>query len=78
LATAREIEITTTPPQTAAKGRKRSARASRQFDGREGWVALLMVGIPTILHVALVWIPTITSIGLSFTSWKGIRVSAIL
>jgi multiple sugar transport system permease protein/raffinose/stachyose/melibiose transport system permease protein len=75
LATASEIEIAAKPPQAAVKGRKRSARGARQFDGRDRWVALLMVGIPTILHVALVWIPTITSIGLSFTSWKGIRIS---
>lgn len=36
-----------------------------------------MAGIPTLLHVALVWIPTIMSIGLSFTNWKGIRFSDI-
>jgi len=36
-----------------------------------------MAGIPTILHVFLVWIPTIASIGLSFTNWKGIRFSDI-
>ena len=34
-----------------------------------------MVGIPTLLHVALVWIPTIASILLSFTDWNGIRFS---
>ena len=34
-----------------------------------------MAGIPTILHVALVWIPTIASIALSLTNWKGIRFS---
>jgi multiple sugar transport system permease protein len=36
-----------------------------------------MVGIPTLLHVSLVWIPTIASIALSFTNWKGIRFSDI-
>jgi len=36
-----------------------------------------MAGIPTILHVGLVWIPTIASILLSFTDWKGIRFSDI-
>jgi multiple sugar transport system permease protein len=36
-----------------------------------------MLGIPTILHVGLVWIPTIASILLSFTDWKGIRFSDI-
>ena len=36
-----------------------------------------MAGIPTILHVGLVWIPTIFSIILSFTNWKGIRLDDI-
>lgn len=47
----------------------------RQFDGRDRWVVLAMAGIPTILHVALVWIPTIASIILSFSDWNGIRFS---
>ena len=34
-----------------------------------------MLGIPTLLHVALVWIPTVASIILSFTDWNGIRFS---
>ncbi|MDJ0769880.1 MAG: sugar ABC transporter permease [Ilumatobacter sp.] len=34
-----------------------------------------MVTIPTILHVGLVWVPTLASIILSFTDWKGIRFS---
>ena len=32
-----------------------------------------MAGIPTVLHVGLVWIPTIASILLSFTDWNGVR-----
>lgn len=44
-----------------------------QFDGRDRWVVLAMAGIPTLLHVTLVWIPTIASILLSFTDWKGIK-----
>lgn len=36
-----------------------------------------MAGIPTLLHVALVWLPTIASILLSFTSWRGIRLNDI-
>jgi len=53
------------------------ARRLRQFDGPDRWVVLAMAGIPTILHVALIWIPTIASILLSFTDWKGIRFSDI-
>jgi multiple sugar transport system permease protein len=47
----------------------------RQFEGRDLWIAAAMVAIPTILHVGLVWIPTIASIFLSFTDWNGIRFS---
>jgi len=75
LATISDVEVTTKPQSKSSV--KRKARASRQFDGRDRWVALLMVGIPTILHIVLIWIPTITSIGLSFTSWKGIRFSEL-
>jgi multiple sugar transport system permease protein/raffinose/stachyose/melibiose transport system permease protein len=56
---------------------RRKTGRLRQFDGRDRWIALAMVGIPTILHVGLVWIPTIASILLSFTDWKGIRLSDI-
>ena len=38
-------------------------------------VFLLMVGVPTALHVLLVWVPTISSLFLSFTDWNGIRFS---
>jgi ABC-type sugar transport system permease subunit len=61
------------PPATLVRSKTR--RRYRQFDGRDRWVVLAMAGIPTILHVALVWIPTIASILLSFTNWKGIRFS---
>jgi ABC-type sugar transport system permease subunit len=32
----------------------------------------LAVGIPAFIHIALVWIPTLFSVILSFTSWNGI------
>lgn len=56
----------------------RHARKTRggkhgQFTGRDRWVFLLMIGVPTFLHVALVWVPTIASLFLSFTDWNGIR-----
>ncbi len=47
----------------------------RQFEGRDRWIVLAMVGIPAALHIGLVWIPTIASILLSFTDWNGIRFS---
>jgi ABC-type sugar transport system permease subunit len=32
----------------------------------------LMVGIPTVLFISFIWLPTIASIFLSFTNWRGI------
>jgi multiple sugar transport system permease protein len=32
----------------------------------------LMVGIPAFIHIFLIWIPTLGSIILSFTSWNGV------
>jgi multiple sugar transport system permease protein/raffinose/stachyose/melibiose transport system permease protein len=40
--------------------------------GRDKVVMALMVGIPTFLCLALIWLPTVASIGLSFTNWRGI------
>ncbi len=59
------------PPQAVSRPQ---ARRLRQFDGRDVWVVAAMAGIPTILHIGLVWIPTIFSIIFSFTNWNGIRL----
>ena len=58
---------------TAVTSKK--TRRFSQFDGRDKWIVLAMVGIPTLLHVGLVWIPDHRSILLSFTNWNGIRFS---
>jgi multiple sugar transport system permease protein len=78
LATAADVRIPSAQlqhPPAARAGAK--VRRLRQFNGRDRLIVLAMVGIPTILHVGLVWIPTIASILLSFTDWKGIRFSDI-
>jgi ABC-type sugar transport system permease subunit len=78
LATAAQVKV---PPaqvqQPAALRTRPKVRRLRQFDGSDRWVVLAMVGIPTLLHVCLVWIPTIASILLSFTDWKGLRLDDI-
>jgi len=54
-----------------------NVRRLRQFEGRDRWVALAMAGIPTLLLVSLIWIPTIASILLSFTNWNGLQLGDI-
>jgi multiple sugar transport system permease protein/raffinose/stachyose/melibiose transport system permease protein len=65
------VQVQNPPAAVAAP----KAGRLRQFEGRDRWIVLAMVGIPTLLHVGLVWIPTIASILLSFTDWNGIRFS---
>ena len=53
------------------------ARRVRRLTGRDRVVLTLMVLIPTLVEVALVWAPTLMSIGLSFSKWDGLAVSHI-
>jgi multiple sugar transport system permease protein len=57
---------TTRPP------RRRARRKSTALSVPDRIVLLLMVGIPAVVHIALVWVPTIGSIVLSFSQWDGI------
>ncbi|MFD4971555.1 carbohydrate ABC transporter permease [Streptomyces sp. NPDC058424] len=43
-----------------------------RFTRRDLAVLVVLLGIPVLLDVAIVWGPTLASIGLSFTSWDGI------
>jgi len=47
------------------KGRSRVSR-------RDKWILALLLGIPAFVHIFLVWVPTLASVVLSFTSWNGI------
>jgi multiple sugar transport system permease protein len=55
----------------AAVPRRRRRRAARLSGGDRVAVAL-MIGVPLAVVVGLVWVPTILSGVLSFTSWDGI------
>ncbi|MEY3447608.1 MAG: hypothetical protein RLZZ14_132, partial [Actinomycetota bacterium] len=59
---------------TAVGGKTRRRRA---FSKKDRVTLGVFVGIPTFLHVALVWFPAVATIGLSFTYWTGIRFSDI-
>ena len=57
---------TASPP-----GRRRRKRFS-VLTRRDKVTLGLMVGIPAFIHIFLIWLPTLGSIVLSFTSWNGI------
>lgn len=58
---------------TNAAGAPRRRRRRYSVLTRQDKIVLgLAVGIPAFIHIALVWVPTISSILLSFTSWNGI------
>src|SRR4051794_27203579 len=57
---------------------KARRRGARRFTKRDRVTLGLMLGVPTFLHVALVWFPAMASVILSFGRWDGIGgVSAI-
>jgi len=49
------------------------ARRSRLslLSRRDKVVLGLMIGVPTFLDLVFIWLPTLASIGLSFTNWNG-------
>ncbi|MFC0433757.1 carbohydrate ABC transporter permease [Kutzneria buriramensis] len=63
--------ITDAAENVAGAGVSGSGRV-RRLTGGDKIVLGLMVGVPTLLHVALVWVPTLVSILLSFSQWDGI------
>ncbi|MGW1895622.1 carbohydrate ABC transporter permease [Streptomyces sp. NPDC002004] len=47
-------------------------RGPRRFTRRDLAVIGLLLGIPVLLDIVIVWVPTLASVGLSFTSWDGV------
>ena len=62
---------TTTAAKATTTGEPRRRRRS-VFSRSDRVVLALLIGVPSFIVVALVWVPTILSIILSFTSWNGI------
>jgi multiple sugar transport system permease protein/raffinose/stachyose/melibiose transport system permease protein len=50
-------------------------RRLRQLGTRDRIVLGVMIGIPTLIQVLLVWVPTLLSIGLAFVRWNGLALS---
>ncbi|HEX6347583.1 sugar ABC transporter permease [Umezawaea sp.] len=59
------------PDSPAPRERARRKRATA-LAGGDKLVLGLMLGIPTLIHLLLVWVPTLGSVALSFGSWDGI------
>ena len=69
------------PPESRASSgapatRVRSGKV-RRLSTRDKAVLSLMVGIPTLIQLLFVWLPTVMSVGLSFTRWNGLALSDI-
>jgi len=56
----------------ASANKPRQDRRRRLLTRRDVLTLGLMLGIPTFIHVLLVWGPALSSIALSFTRWDGI------
>ncbi|GAA2273109.1 sugar ABC transporter permease [Streptomyces hawaiiensis] len=61
----------TSPPAKTPHGHR------RLLTRRDRITLGLMAGVPTILHVALVWLTALASIALAFTTWDGIGFDSI-
>ncbi|WP_120521873.1 carbohydrate ABC transporter permease [Arthrobacter celericrescens] len=67
----------------AALGRRGVGRRTirtgrvRRLTRRDRLVLAVMVGLPTLIQLLLVWLPTLFSIALSFTRWNGLDLKDI-
>ena len=63
--------MTTTPAREKSRGRRAA------FSKQDRATLTAFIGVPTFLHIILVWVPAIMTIMLSFTYWNGIQLSNI-
>ncbi|MER5436855.1 sugar ABC transporter permease [Streptomyces sp. NPDC002588] len=71
-------EAAAVPPQGTASTKKRVPQGHKRLLTRRDRITLgFMAGVPTVLHVALVWVTALASIALAFTSWDGIGFDSI-
>ncbi|MGQ4332257.1 sugar ABC transporter permease, partial [Streptomyces hayashii] len=76
--TSKTPEAAAVPPTGTAFPEKRAVQGHRRLLTRRDRLTLgLMAGVPTILHVALVWVTALASIALAFTTWDGIGFDSI-
>ncbi|MGW7542678.1 carbohydrate ABC transporter permease [Streptomyces sp. NPDC054770] len=71
-------EAAAVPPPGRASEKKRIPQGHRRLLTRRDRITLaFMAGVPTVLHVLLVWVTALASILLAFTSWDGIGFDSI-
>ncbi|MFK4104454.1 carbohydrate ABC transporter permease [Streptomyces sp. NPDC019531] len=71
-------EAAAEPPSGRAPENKRVSQGHKRLLTRRDRITLgFMAGVPTILHVVLVWVTALASIALAFTSWDGIGFDSI-
>ncbi|UUU29115.1 sugar ABC transporter permease [Streptomyces sp. CA-210063] len=71
-------EAAAAPPPGAATPKRRVPQGHQRLLTRRDRITLgLMAGLPTILHVSLVWVTALASIALAFTTWDGIGFDSI-
>ncbi|MDW4907417.1 sugar ABC transporter permease [Streptomyces sp. ADMS] len=62
---------------SSPQSRKPASGHRRLLTGRDRVALGFMAGLPTFLHIALVWVTALASIALAFTTWDGIGFGAI-
>ncbi|MBV7700383.1 carbohydrate ABC transporter permease [Streptomyces sp. TRM70350] len=72
-------EAAAVPPPGAAPAKKQKVPTGhrRLLTRRDRFTLGMMATLPTILHVALVWVTALASVALAFTTWDGIGFDAI-
>jgi multiple sugar transport system permease protein len=60
------------PAPTTQPGRRGRRPRAGKLTGRDIAVLSVLLGIPVLLDLALIWATTLSSIGLSFTSYNGV------
>ncbi len=75
------MAVSTTGAPTGAPApdvpRRAGKRSAHRWTRRDKLVLALMIGVPTLISVALVWVPALSSVALSFTRWDGIGLDSI-
>lgn len=69
--------MTTTTTRPARAPRARAGRPNHMLMPSDKVALGLMAGVPTLIQAALVWVPMLLSIALSFTKWNALRLSDI-